>query len=600
MTLRHTTVTALPLSVLHQGVNRLRAFRRDESGVMAYPTVAFFLAMLAVGGLGVDLMRMERDRTMLQYTLDRAVLAAADLDQTQPPAVVVKDYLNKAGLGEHYTPPVVETGLGYKRVQATINSTFEAHLMRFSGGTDLPIYATSKAEESIDGLEISLVLDVSGSMNSNSRLTNLKVAAKDFIDTMVANTTEGKMSISVVPYATQVSMPENLMLQYNTEGNNDYSYCINFEGDRFNTTSLPTKTPLPTWDMILKRTMHFTPWGYSNRDMRTYYNSPRLIQDPVCDPRQSRQILPLQQDANTLKNFIQNLSAGGNTSIDIGMKWGTVLLDPSTRPAISALASGTAAGAGPSVPNGFSARPADYTDADTIKIIVLMTDGQNTSQYYVNDDHRDGPSGAHFAILEGRDDTRYNTGTASLKVYSTYDAYNDRYYWHLPYYPKWSDHPIGTGNSSFKDCDRYGNNCRWISEQTAANHPDATVFDDTGNVISGLSYNELFARTSLKYLYRYIFDDWMDFYQARNAWYYGIYSSYGNGTKNNRTRSVCAAAKAKGIVVYTIGFEAPSNGVAVLRDCASTDSHYFDVNGLEIKDAFASIATSIRQLRLTQ
>jgi len=581
MTLRHTTVTALPLSVLHQGVNRLRAFRCDESGVMAYPTVAFFLAMLAVGGLGVDLMRMERDRTMLQYTLDRAVLAAADLDQTQPPAVVVKDYLNKAGLGEHYTPPIVETGLGYKRVQATINSTFEAHLMRFSGGTDLPIYATSKAEESIDGLEISLVLDVSGSMNSNSRLTNLKLAAKDFIDTMVANTTEGKMSISVVPYATQVSLPDDLIGQYSTVGENEYSNCINFEASHFSQAQLPTSE-------TLKRTMHFTPWGYSNRDMRTYYNSPRLIKDPVCDPRQSRQILPLQRDANTLKNFIQNLSAGGNTSIDIGMKWGTALLDPSARPAIYALSTGNDA----SVPGDYSDRPVDYTDTDTIKIIVLMTDGQNTSQYFVNNHRRDGPSGVHFSKIVGRDDIRYNTGAASLKVYSTYDAYNDRYYWHLPHYPKWADHPIGTGNSTFYDCDRYGNSCRWMSENA-----DPV---DNPPYVQHLNYSELFARTSLKYLYRYIFDDWMDFYQARNTWYYGIYSSYGNGTKNNRTRSVCAAAKAKGIVVYTIGFEAPSNGVAVLRDCASTDSHYFDVNGLEIKDAFASIATSIRQLRLTQ
>ena len=581
MTLRSKTATALPLYVLRRGAQSLRAFRRDDSGVMAYPTVAFFLAMLAVGGIGVDLMRMERDRTVLQYTLDRAVLAAADLDQTQPPAVVVQDYLNKAGLGEYYQEPIVESGLGYKRVQATIDATFEAHLLRFSNGNDLPVFATSKAEESIDGLEISLVLDVSGSMNSNSRLSNLKVAAKDFIDTMVANTTDGKMSISVVPYATQVSLPDDLIDQYTTVGENPYSNCINFEAAEYNSASLST---LDT----LERSMHFTPWGYSNRDMRTYYSSPRLINSPVCDERASREILPLQKDATTLKNFIQNLSAGGNTSIDVGMKWGTALLDPSARPAISAISTGI----GASVPGGFSDRPAEYSDSDTIKIIVLMTDGQNTSQYYVDDDHRDGPSGVHFSTIVGRDDIRYNTGNASLQVYSTYDAYNNRYYWHLPYGAKWADHPIGTGNETFYDCDRYGNSCRWISENSdPVDHPPSVV---------NLNYAELFARTSLKYIYRYIFDDWMNFYDARNAWYYGIYSSHGNSTKNARTRSVCEAAKAKGIVVYTIGFEAPSNGVAVLRDCASSDAHYFDVDGLEIKDAFASIATSIRQLRLTQ
>lgn len=543
MTLRSKTATALPLYALRRGAQSLRTFRRDDSGVMAYPTVAFFLAMLAVGGIGVDLMRMERDRTVLQYTLDRAVLAAADLDQTQPPAVVVQDYLNKAGLGEYYQEPIVESGLGYKRVQATIDATFEAHLLRFSNGNDLPVFATSKAEESIDGLEISLVLDVSGSMNSNSRLSNLKVAAKDFIDTMVANTTDGKMSISVVPYATQVSLPDDLIDQYTTVGENPYSNCINFEAAEYNSASLST---LDT----LERSMHFTPWGYSNRDMRTYYSSPRLINSPVCDERASREILPLQKDATTLKNFIQNLSAGGNTSIDVGMKWGTALLDPSARPAISAISTGI----GASVPGDFSDRPAEYSDSDTIKIIVLMTDGQNTSQYYVDDDHRDGPSGVWY--------------NSHYKSYSTYDSrYGGRYFFH--YNNNWYNEPYGNGSGQ------------------------------SGTAIE-LNYAELFARTSLKYTYRYIFYEWMNFYDARDEWYYGIYSSHGNSTKNARTRSVCEAAKAKGIVVYTIGFEAPSNGVAVLRDCASSDAHYFDVDGLEIKDAFASIATSIRQLRLTQ
>jgi Flp pilus assembly protein TadG len=589
MTMCPKTATTLPLCVLQKGADRLRAFRRDDSGVMTYPTIAFFLAMLAVGGIGVDLMRMERDRTVLQYTLDRAVLAAADLDQTQTPAVVVQDYLNKAGLGEYYSPPVVESGLGYKRVQATIDTTFEAHLLRFSRGGNMPLYASSKAEESIDGLEISLVLDVSGSMNSNRRLSNLKVAAKDFIDTMVANTSDGKMSISVVPYATQVSLPDDLIGQYSTTGTNPYSNCIDFSASDYTSADLPT-------DEELTRAMHFTPWGYRGRDMRTYYSSPRLITSPVCDERASREILPLQKDANTLKTFIQNLVAGGNTSIDTGMKWGTALLDPSARPAISAISTGV----GASVPAEFSNRPVNYDDSDTIKIIVLMTDGQNTSQYYVDDDHRDGPSGAHFAILEGRNDTRRGTGTASLKVYSTYDAQNDRYYWHLPWRPQWSDHPIGTGTDSFYDCDSNGRNCRSIDEQVAAAHPDSYVEDPINGQFLGLNYSELFARTSLKYLYRYIFAEWMGNNSARNAWYYGVYSSHNNSTKNARTRSVCDAAKAKGIIVYTIGFEAPSNGVAVLRGCASTDAHYFDVNGLEIKDAFASIATSIRQLRLTQ
>lgn len=87
---------------------------------------------------------------------------------------------------------------------------------------------------------------------------------------------------------------------------------------------------------------------------------------------------------------------------------------------------------------------------------------------------------------------------------------------------------------------------------------------------------------------------------AWDDWYYDVRSSVGSSTKNTRTSNICTAAKNNNIIVYTIGFEAPTAGKVVIEDCASSDSHYFDVDGLEIADAFASIASSIRKLRLTQ
>ena len=38
----------------------------------------------------------------------------------------------------------------------------------------------------------------------------------------------------------------------------------------------------------------------------------------------------------------------------------------------------------------------------------------------------------------------------------------------------------------------------------------------------------------------------------------------------------------------------------VMRDCASSPSHFFRVEGVEIEDAFEAIARQINQLRLTQ
>lgn len=65
-------------------------------------------------------------------------------------------------------------------------------------------------------------------------------------------------------------------------------------------------------------------------------------------------------------------------------------------------------------------------------------------------------------------------------------------------------------------------------------------------------------------------------------------------------RAICDAARAADIVVFTIGFEAPSGGQEVMRYCATTDAHYYDVDGLEIAQAFENIARAINQLRLIQ
>ena len=37
-----------------------------------------------------------------------------------------------------------------------------------------------------------------------------------------------------------------------------------------------------------------------------------------------------------------------------------------------------------------------------------------------------------------------------------------------------------------------------------------------------------------------------------------------------------------------------------MRDCASSENHYYDVEGLQIVTAFSSIARTINQLRLVQ
>ena len=558
----------------------LARFGRSEDGNLIIFGVYAFTLILIMTGIGIDLMRFERDRAALQNTLDRAVLAAADLDQPLEPVAVVADYLAKAGLDGKLSSVTVTEGLGFRTVAADAKTKVDTQFMHMTGIDQLLAPAASAAEESIGGVEISLVLDVSGSMNSNNRLTNLKVAAKDFVDTMVDNTEDGKMSISIVPYATQVSGPDNLYAHLTVTGEHSYSNCVNFTASDFNSTAIDP-------DVEMQRTMHFDPWDdYDGRD-----NDPmHLVRYPVCQDDDTREMLVLQKNRTTLKNFINNLWGGGNTSIDVGMKWGTALLDPAFQPVIDELIDdGTVAG-------DFADRPNLYSDRDTLKVIVLMTDGQNTSQYYIDEDYRNGDSNIWwndeqeiYSVYVGLDDEDEDG-----------DGITDEPLFFWPMDNGWHDHAYGEGTydetKKERVCKSYKRNGSCRRYKTVK----TTVTVDEPGSAEIVSYPDLWAWTSMEWIVEDLYEPWMNDSQAWSDWYYSIRHYVNNSTKNARTKAVCDAAKAQNIVVFTIGFEAPSNGQAVLHDCASSDSHYFDVDGLEISDAFSAIASSIRQLRLTQ
>jgi Flp pilus assembly protein TadG len=600
----------------------LLRFYREESGVLVGFSIFLFLIILLVGGIGIDLMRSEMNRTRMQHTLDRAVLAAADMSQSLEPKSVVRDYFAKSGLSDTLTFVDEDTGLNYRVVTAKASRDTKTDFMKLAGIDTLTSAAAGRAEERIGGVEISLVLDVSGSMGSNSRLTNLKVAAKDFIDTMDANTEDGKLSISIVPYATQVAVHKKLFdtLNASIDGNMDvdtainpnasgveaaanqqgYSHCLHFSGSDFETTTL---NPSDRW----KQAMHFSPWS----DMDGRDDDPKkLVSTPVCRTDDGSEVMALEKNKTTLKNYIDGLWAGGNTSIDIGMKWGVAMLDPSTQSIIDHLI------AEDMVSDDFVDRPTKYEDGDALKVVVLMTDGQNTSQYYVDDNFRTGASKIWWNDEEEVYSVYVGIDTNDANGNGEYD--DELYYWpghtdqNGDWQQGWYDHPYGNGIITQTEwiehvetyCKRYytrggrkGECKRWGNKTSY--EEITTEVSELGEAIN-LQYPDLWAYTSLEWNVEEHYEPWMNDSEAWDDWYYDVRKSIGNSTKNARTKAICDAAKAKNILVFTIGFEAPSNGQAVLKDCASSDAHYFDVDGLEISDAFAAIASSIAQLKLTQ
>lgn len=536
---------------------RLARRAGSERGSLVVFSLFCFLCMLILAGVALDVMYFEEKRTRLQNTLDRAVLAAADLHQTLPPEDVVKDYFTKSGLRAPLDSEIeATTGASdeWRSVRVNLREGVPTMFMRLVGTPTLTAPALGAAEERIGMVEISLVLDVSGSMNSNSRLVNLKPAAKAFVDQVFDTVEPGHLSLSIIPYSTQVSLGTGFSGYFNLTDEHSLSHCIEFDRTDYQTATVaPKTTPLGdaagATDRVYQRNGHFDP-----------FNSVVPPSLTNCAAMANRRILPFSGDRDALKTYIDALTASGNTSIDIGMKWGAALVDPSMQYTVRQMIAGGEA------PAAFDGRPAAYSDTTTLKVVVIMTDGENTTEYRLRDDYDHGPS-----RLWRSNDARWTNDPANLDQYSLFDADRNQYYsFDLA---QWRDLPYGDDPA------------------------------DPGDAVQ-MTWPEVWATMSIDWFANRIISPLYGT-TVRNTWRSDSVASpvaneYIRDDKDARTIEICSAAKEQGIKVFAIGFEAPTRGLNLLRTCASSPAHFYSVTGLQIADAFAGIASSISKLRLTE
>lgn len=571
-----------------------KVFARDEDGSLIIFGLMMFCLMLMVGGLSFDIMRYETHRERLQSTVDRAVLAAASLNQTMDPQTVVEQYFAAAGMTDYLDSVVVVQGISSRRVTAKASINVPLHHGDFKinniggGGTPgetgdyvdtLRAYAEATAEESIGNVEISMVLDVSGSMGSQSRLTNLKSAARDFLDTVYDAAEPGAVSTSIIPFSEQVSAGPTLLSYLQRADSHETSHCLNFKASDFETTTLSL-----TEDY--EQTLTFDPW---TDERNTYgYAIGEDLPNPTCPTDTSQSIMTWSTNKAALKTFVQGLDDDGNTSTDIGLKWGAALLDPSAQTIVTDMI------ANGDLSNDMEGRPFIYNSSEAMKILVVMTDGDNTSQHYM-DDYRSGNSfvwkyvtgdNVYYSIWsEGEDSTpvtnpppfeseyictRYRRKGSCRDGYWTeaedkwFVAYNTNFDGNGSTQYMWREKPYGEGDAQ-----------RMTWAEVWQDIPPEYFSDEVLWEMDTLSDND------------------------RNAFEYAV-ESHGTSTKDDRMRDICTAIKNQNVIVFAVGLAVSSSSRTLLTNCASSDSHYYDVSTLDIDEAFQSIASQINQLRLTQ
>jgi Flp pilus assembly protein TadG len=374
-------------------------FSREDQGGITIMGLLLLISMLVVGGMAVDFMMFEARRATLQGVTDRSVLAAAKLGQdfeTEEEAKayassVVLDYFEIAGQTSKLSgTPDIEVSGQSRSVTVDADLNIGTNYLRLIGIDRLETEVTSSAIEGTSDIEISLVLDTSGSMGTvdsgqtKSRMDFLEEAATDFVTTLLDEEYEDQISISLVSYSAHVNLGSDI---YNAINAENPRMVDPVTGDQFVNPSLCVDVPnseftKTTWNNLItyNQVEHYDPYG------KPFIAAPVT---PICPLNAANQIIPLSQDPVKLNEAIVALQPHTTTSIHAGVKWGVTLLDPSFRPILGTIST---------IDDAFrGVRPTNYPapeDAlDTIKYVVLMTDGDNVRGYRLTD-------GAYDTVLK--------------------------------------------------------------------------------------------------------------------------------------------------------------------------------------------------------
>lgn len=572
--------------------HRLRAFWRAEDGSLTILGLLLFVMMLAAGGVALDTMRAERQRAALQTTIDRGTLAATSIAQTRPGDEVMRDYLRAAGIPQDGVQ-IVATDNGFERsVSVDAVAVTPSLFMDALGVDELRQPIRASAIEMRSEVELSLVVDISGSMNDSGRnpekMASMQRAAKEFVGKLLQGREE-RTFVSLVPYHEWVNLGSTASRYFPLTDAHDLSRCVVFSDAEFRRLDLP-----PGEALIRKG--HF--------DKTESKNSLGPVPEPECATNDDAAVLPWSSNVTELWSEIDKLRADGSTAINVGAKVGLLLLDPSSRARMTAMINDASLEEDRRVDRVFLDHPVDYRTEGTHKVLVLMTDGENNTQHDLKPQYKSGPSTV-YVFQERRYQSCDDDGIPN-------DCFDFN-----PAGPAAAAHTFGTAKNPDvnKDSLRPYYSLWSESRQKWYIHP-ANIWADKphgGAEAMQLDWQELLAVAPTRWILGTLLKDVFvenpaTGIRSRDNATRAQYDNLWHKTHDKNAKAdanladVCAAARAQGVIIYAIAFQAPSVGRRAMQNCAGTEhpDRYFDVQGLDMDTAFDDILASVSRLRLTR
>ena len=355
-----------------------RTARELRAANGANVTVTFALAtlpMVGFVGAAVDYshansvkaaMQAAADSTALMLSKNAATITNSAL-QTQANSYFKALFTRPEATG--LTVSAVFTADTGNKVVVNASSNVPTNFMGLMGFSQLKVAVDSQVAWGNTRLRVALVLDTTGSMADDGKMTALKSATKSLLDQLkAAAVNPGDVYVSIVPFSKDVNVGKS-NYQANwinwTDFDQDNGDCSknSYDNDKAGCIAAGktwTGANHNTWTgCVVDRGGANSP-GTGNYDTNVVApstsNTSTLFmaeQYSSCSPK----IVPLNYVWQDMKDFVDTFYPAGNTNQAIGLAHGWMSL----------------VGGGP-----YPAPPAEDPKYQYTKVIILLTDGLNT------------------------------------------------------------------------------------------------------------------------------------------------------------------------------------------------------------------------------
>ena len=373
--------------------NLLSRFLAERKGNVAILFAIAVVPIIGAMGAAIDYSMANAQRTAMQAAIDATALALVKIMPASQQELNARGAeWFAANLG---TTPITNIQLTITPSTGKLNleavGIYKPEIVNVLGVQEFPVGAKSEATWGIGKIEVALALDNTGSMAWSGKMTQLKIAANQLLDTLeMAAKTPGDAKVAIIPFGFQVRLDTAYRDAY---------WMRYLAGSTYSQPGLSQGQVKIAWQgCVTDRQTNYdvqdgapTPTANARKFPGVYY--------PGEDCATLATTMFLSTNWSALHAKVNSMQPVGFTNVTIGAAWGWHALSP-TMPFSGA---------------------APFNTPNLQKFLILLTDGDNTRSRYENEDIPGGgmPTSQELSAMNARTAlVCTNAKAAGIKIYA--------------------------------------------------------------------------------------------------------------------------------------------------------------------------------------